>query len=386
MLRRLFPPKTKAESAPGGALIADEDKIRVEVASQWQLMWRKFKRHKVAMIGGVVVLMFYLTALLADFVAPTHFTTYNKEYVNAPPQTLRLFRDGKLAPYVVGYKFVRDPKSFKKTWTLDEGVIIPVGLFVRGEPYKLLGLIPGDIHLIGPLHPDDPFYLLGTDKSGRDVFGRIVFSSQISLTVGLIGVAISLVLGILIGGISALASPVVDNIIQRLIEVIYSIPTIPLWLALAAVVPLDWSPVQVYFMITVILSLIGWTALARMVRSKFLSLREEDFILAATLDGVPRGRMIFTHMIPSFLSHIIARVTLMIPWMILGETALSFLGLGLREPVVSWGVMLKETQKVGVIASFPWLLYPAVAVIVVVLALNFLGDGLRDAADPYQSR
>jgi peptide/nickel transport system permease protein len=386
MLRRLFQPGTKTEPAPGSAPADDDDKIRVEVASQWQLMWRKFKRHKVAMIGGVVVLMYYATALLADFVAPTHFTTYNKEYVNAPPQTVHLFRDGKFAPYVTGYTFVRDPKSYKKTWTLDESVVIPIGLFVHGEKYKLLGLIPGDIHLIGPLHQDDPFYLLGTDKGGRDVFGRIVFSSQISLTVGLIGVSISLVLGILIGGISALAGPAVDNIIQRLIEVIYSIPTIPLWLALAAVVPLDWSPVQVYFMITVILSLIGWTGLARVVRSKFLSLREEDFILAAVLDGVPRGRLILRHMIPSFLSHIIATVTLSIPWMILGETALSFLGLGLREPVVSWGVMLKETQKVGVIASFPWLLYPAVAVIIVVLAFNFMGDGLRDAADPYQSR
>lgn len=385
MLRRLLHQKTKADPASESALIAADDKIKVEVASQWQLMWWKFKRHKLAVVGGIVVLLYYLVALLADFVAPTHFTTYNKDYVNAPPQAIRVFRDGAFAPCVTGYKFERDPKSYKKTWTLDESVIIPIGLFVRGEPYKLLGLIPGDVHLIGPIHMGDPFYILGTDKGGRDVFGRIVYSSQISLTVGLIGVAIALVLGILIGGISALAGPGVDNIIQRLIEVLISIPTIPLWLALAAVVPLDWTPVQVYFMITVILSLIGWTGMARVVRSKFLALREEDFILAATLDGVPRGRMIFRHMIPSFLSHIIATITLNIPWMILGETALSFLGLGLREPVVSWGVMLKETQKVGVIASFPWLLYPAVAVIIVVLALNFLGDGLRDAADPYQS-
>ncbi len=358
----------------------------MEVASQWQLMWWKFKRHKIAVLGGVVVLLYYLTAVFANFLAPVRFTTYNEQYVNAPPQKIRLFQDGRLAPYVNGYRFERDPKSFKKTWALDPTVIIPIGFFVHGESFRLLGIVPMDIHLVGPVHQGDPFYLLGSDKGGRDVFSRIIYSSQISLTVGLVGVAISLVLGILIGGISALAGPGVDNLIQRLIEVLISIPTIPFWLALAAVVPLDWTPVKVYFMITIILSLIGWTGLARVVRSRFLALREEDFILAANLDGVSRGRMIFRHMIPSFLSHIIANVTLSIPWMILGETALSYLGLGLREPVVSWGVMLKETQKVGVIASFPWLLYPAVAVIIVVLALNFLGDGLRDAADPYQSR
>ncbi len=380
LIRRL----RKRSAAPP---VRDSDEsTTIEVASQWKLIWWKFRRHRLAMAGAVVVILFYLAALLADFVAPVHFTTYNDQYVNAPPQGIHLFRDGAFAPYVTGYKFERDPKSYKKYWTLDETVIIPVGLFVRGEPYKLLGLIPGDIHLIGAVHPEDPFYLLGSDKSGRDVFSRIVFSAQVSLTVGLVGVAISLVFGILIGGVSALAGPGVDNVIQRLIEVLISIPTIPLWLALAAVVPPDMPPVQVYFMITVILSLIGWTGMARVVRSKFLALREEEFILAATLDGVPRGRMIFRHMIPSFLSHIIATVTLSIPWMILGETALSFLGLGLREPVVSWGVMLKETQKVGVLSSFPWLLYPAVAVIITVLAMNFLGDGLRDAADPYQSR
>ena len=385
-MRRLFSRKPKPSPALPAGVDADAENIRVEVASQWRLMWWKFKRHRLAMVGGVIVLLYYLTALLANFVAPSHFTTYNADYVNAPPQAIRLFRDGAFAPYVNGYGFERDPQSFKKTWILDESVVIPIGLFVRGEPYRILGILPDRIHLIGPVQENDPFYLLGTDKSGRDVFSRIVFSSQISLTVGLVGVAISLILGILIGGISALAGAGVDNVIQRLIEVLISIPTIPFWLALAAVVPLDWTPVQVYFMITIILSLIGWTGMARVVRSRFLALREEDFILAATLDGVPRGRLILRHMIPSFLSHIIASVTLSIPWMILGETALSYLGLGLREPVVSWGVMLKETQKVGVIASYPWLLYPAVAVIVVVLALNFLGDGLRDAADPYQSK
>ncbi len=362
----------------------DAEHIQIEVASQWQLMWWKFKRHKIALLGGVVVLAYYFVALFADFFAPFHFTTYRDEYVYAPPQLVHLFRDGKLGPYVYGYRFERDPESFKKTWAIDESVIIPIGFFKRGDPYQLWGFISGDLHLIGPENPGDPFYLMGADKSGRDVFSRIIYSSQISLTVGLMGVALSLILGIIIGGLSGLIGGSLDNAIQRLTEILISVPTLPLWLALAAVVPLDWTPLQVYFMITVILSLIGWVWLARVVRSKFLALREEDFILAATLDGVPRGRMIFRHMVPSFLSHIIASITLSIPGMILGETALSFLGLGLRPPVVSWGVMLQETQKVVVVATYPWLLFPAGAVIIVVLALNFLGDGLRDAADPYQ--
>ncbi len=365
------------------ALAVEEvEHTRVEVASQWQLMWWKFKRHKMAMAGGAVVLAYYVVALFAGFFAPVHFTTYKEEYVYAPPQQIHLFRDGKLDPYVYGYRFERDPASFKKTWFIDENVIIPIGFFRRGEPYKLLGLIPGDIHLIGPENPGDPLYLLGADKSGHDVFSRIIYSSQISLTVGLVGVVLSLVLGIVIGGLAGLLGGAFDNIVQRLNEILITIPTLPLWLALAAAVPLDWGPLEVYFIITLILALVGWTHLGRVVRSKFLALREEDFILAAVLDGVPRGRLILRHMIPSFLSHIIASITLAIPGMILGETALSFLNLGLRPPVVSWGVMLQETQKVSVIATYPWLLYPAASVIIVVLALNFLGDGLLDLLDP----
>lgn len=361
-----------------------EHDIQLEVASQWQLMWWKFKRHKLAMFGGVLVLFFYMLAIFAEFFAPVNFTTYNDQYVYAPPQMIHFFRDGKLLPHVYGYKFERDPVSYKKTWAIDESVIIPLRFFNRGDSYKFWGLFRGDLHLVGPVNAKDPFYLLGADKSGRDVFSRIIYSARISLTVGLVGVAISLTIGILVGGVSGLAGGVVDNLIQRLIEILISIPTLPVWLTLAAMVPLDWSALRVYFMITLILSLVGWMGMARVVRSKFLALREEDFIMLAQLDGVPRGRLITKHMLPSFLSHIIASITLSIPGMILGETALSFLGLGLRPPVVSWGVMLQDTQKVAVIAIYPWLLYPAVAVIIVVLALNFLGDGLRDAADPYQ--
>lgn len=356
---------------------------RSEVASQWKLMWWKFKRHKLAMFAGVVVIIAYLTAMFAEFVAPVGFTTYIDQYVYAPPQRLHLFQDRKLSLHVYGYNFERDPVSFKKTWFIDESIVIPVGFFVRGESYSLWNFIESDIHLIGPKTLGDPFYLMGADKNGRDVFSRIVYSSRVSLTVGLLGVVINLMLGIIIGGLSGLASRMTDNIIQRLIEILITIPQLPLMLALAAVVPLDWGALKVYFMITIILALIGWPGLARVVRSKFLSLREEDFILSANLDGVPTGRLIFRHMIPSFLSHIIASVTLSVPYMILSETALSYLGLGLRPPVVSWGVMLQDTQKVAVLASYPWLLWPAVAVIVIVLAFNFLGDGLRDAADPY---
>jgi peptide/nickel transport system permease protein len=370
-----------ANRASGGPSL--ESDVQVEVASQWQLMWWKFKKHKLAMFGGALVLSFYFLAIFAEFFAPVKFITYNENYVYAPPQMIHFFHDGKLAPYVYGLKFERDPISYKKTWAIDESVMVPLRFLNRGDPYKLLGLIRGDLHLIGPVNAQDPFYLLGADKSGRDIFSRIIYSARISLTVGLVGVAISLTIGILVGGTSGLAGGVVDNLIQRLIEILIAIPTLPVWLALAAMVPLSWSALRVYFMITVILSLVGWMGLARVVRSKFLALREEDFIMAAQLDGVPRGRMITKHMLPSFLSHIIASVTLAIPGMILGETALSFLGLGLRPPVVSWGVMLQDTRIVAVIASYPWLLFPAVAVIIVVMALNFLGDGLRDAADPY---
>jgi len=335
------------------------------------------------MFGGTIVLLYYLVAIFAEFFAPFATDTYHADYAYAPPQTIQLFRDGQFAPYVNGYTFERDPVSFKKTSTLDEETVVPLGLFVRGETYKMWGIIQTDIHLFGPLNADDPFFLMGADKNGRDVLSRTIYSSRVSLSIGLIGVAISMAIGIILGGVSGLVGGWVDNVIQRMIEITMSIPTLPIIVAIAAMVPLDWPVLRVYFIITLLFSITGWTGLARVVRSKFLAVREEDYVLAAKLDGVRPRRLILRHMLPSFYSHLIASLTLSIPGMILGETALSFLGVGLRPPVVSWGVQLQETQKVTVVAQYPWLMFPALAVIVVVLAFNFLGDGLRDAADPY---
>jgi peptide/nickel transport system permease protein len=360
-----------------------QEDLSIEVASQWQLMWWKFRKHRLAVAGGIVVAIFYFVAIFADFFAPVSPVTYIADYAYAPPQTINFIRDGQLAPYINGYRFERDPQSFKKIWFLDESVIIPIGFFVRGEPYKLFGFIESDIHLIGPVESGQPFYLMGADKSGRDVFSRMIFSSRVSLSIGLLGVGISLALGITLGGISGLAGGMVDNIIQRLIELTLSIPALPIIIAFAALVPIDWNIYLVYFIITLLLAFFTWPGLARVVRGKFLALREEDFVLAARLDGAKPRRLIFRHMLPSFASHIIASITLALPGMILGETALSFLGVGLRPPAVSWGVQLQEAQRVNVIAIYPWLLMPAFAVIIIVLAFNFFGDGLRDAADPY---
>jgi len=363
--------------------VTDEESLKLEVASQWKLMWWKFRKHKLAMISGAMVIAFYVVALFCEFLAPNVPTTYLDIYATAPPQPVSLFYEGKWMPHVKGLTYERDPISLRKTWIVDESITVPIGFFVRGDPYKMWGFIPLDLHLFGSKHPGDPFYLMGADMIGRDVFSRLIYSSRVSLTVGLVGMVISLSIGILLGGVSGLVGGALDNIIQRIIEILMSIPTLPVWLALAAVVPIDWPALRVYFMISIILSLISWTGMARVVRSKFLALREEDFVMAAMLDGCGKTRLILRHMLPSFLSHIIASITLWIPGLILGETALSFLGLGLRPPVVSWGVMLQDTQKVAVIARYPWLLAPGGAVFLIVLTLNFLGDGLRDAADPY---
>ena len=359
---------------------ATESAVSLEVAGQWRLMWWKFKRHRLAFVSLIVLIIFYLIAIFCEFVAPTKFW---RDYVYAPPQTIKFVHDGQFGLYVNGYKFERDPRTFEKTWTIDNETIIPIGLFVKGEPYKLWGLFRGDRHLFGPTEAGQPFFLWGSDKNGRDILSRSIYSSRISLTIGLVGVLFTLVLGILFGGLSGLLGGWVDTSVQRLVEILMSIPALPIYMAFGAMVPIDWPPTRIYFMTSLIISLLGWTWLARVVRSKFLSLREEDFVLAARLDGCGPMRLIFKHMLPSFYSHIIASLTLSIPSMILSETALSFIGLGLREPVVSWGVQLKDAQKITNLANYPWILFPALSIVIVVLAFNFLGDGLRDAADPY---
>ena len=281
---------------------------------------------------------------------------------------------------------VVDQESLRRNYTVDDKKAVPIGFFVKGAPYKMWGLIPLDIHLIGPLRSGDPMYLLGTDKLGRDVLSRLIYGTRVSMSIGLVGVCISLLLGVVLGSISGFYGGWVDLFIQRIIEVISAMPTIPLWLGLAAAIPLTWSPLQVYFVITLIVSLFGWTGLARQVRGRFYALRGEDFVTAAKLDGSSERRLIFRHILPSLTSHILAVVTLALPTMIVAETALSFLGVGLKPPVVSWGVLLQDAQNIRVIATAPWMLvWPAGAVVLAVLSFNFLGDGLRDAADPYES-
>lgn len=362
-----------------------QEEVRLLVAGQWQLMWWRFRKHKVAMAATLITLLIYLVAVFAEFLAPLPRDHYAADYTWAPPQRLRWFStEGGFLPHVYGYQVEIEPQALRRVFTPDPEQLVELGMFVKGlEEYRLLGLIPTDRHLFGPKDPTQPFYLLGADKLGQDLYSRLIFGTRISMTIGLVGVSLSLVLGIFLGGISGYFGGLSDNIIQRSIEFIRSVPSIPLWMGLTAALPDDWDALKRYFAITVILSIVGWTGLARVVRGRFLSLREEDFVTSARLDGVSELGIIFRYMLPSFLSHIIASVTLSIPGMIIAETSLSFLGLGLRPPVVSWGVLLKDTQNVRAIATAPWLLYAAIPVIVSVLALNYVGDGLRDAVDPY---
>jgi peptide/nickel transport system permease protein len=366
------------------APIADEQ--RVFVASQWQLMWWRFRKHRLAVASAVVVAGFYLAVVSADFLAYSDPNASEAQRSLMPPQPVHWFDEGRFRPHVYGFKGARDPQTFKRVYRPDPSEKIPIRFFAEGFEYRFLGVIPMTRHLIGVdpgLDASKTIFLLGTDVQGRDLWSRLMYGTRISLTIGLLGVTMSLVLGVVLGGFSGFYGGIADTVIQRIIEILRSIPTIPLWMGLAAALPRDWTILQVYFAITIIISLLGWTELARVIRGRFLALREEDFVVSARLVGCSQMRTIFVHMVPSFMSHIIAATTLALPAMIISETALSFLGLGLRPPAISWGVLLQQAQNVQTVAISPWLMIPAVPVIIAVIAFNFLGDGLRDAADPY---
>jgi peptide/nickel transport system permease protein len=364
------------------APVAEE---RISVASSWTLVWWRFRKHRLALLSVAVLASLYAVVLCPDF-----FSTQDPEATDArlafiPLQRLHLFDGGRVSPWVPAVAGKRNPVTLRMEWQADPARKVRVGFLVPGSPYHVLGLFPARVHLLGLMEGSagERLHLLGTDRLGRDQWSRLMHGTQTSMTIGLVAVTLSVVLGILLGGVSGYFGGTLDLVIQRLIELLQSLPTIPIWLALTAALPRDWTPPQVFFAITVILALVGWTTLGREVRGRFLALREEDFVVAAELAGCSRARIIVRHMVPTFLSHIIATSTLAIPAMIINETSLSFLGLGLRPPAISWGVLLQEAQNIQTVALAPWLLTPGLVVIASVLAFNLVGDGLRDAADPY---
>ena len=359
------------------------DDERRYMASQWRLMWWKFLDHKVAVGSAIGLMIMYTAAIFCEFLSPSDPRKRDAAHSFAPPQRIHIFHEMRLErPFVYPQVQHIHPETLARTYTEDKAKPRPIRLFVKGEPYRLWKLIPMQRHLVG-LDNGERLYLMGADRLGRDLFSRILDGSRISLSIGLMGVTISLVLGVIIGGISGYYGGLIDNLIQRSIEMLRSFPTIPLWLALSAAMPAHWSQIRVYFCMTVILAGIGWTGLARVVRGKILALREEDYAMAAKVVGVKEFSIIIRHLIPGFLSHLIVSVTLAIPGMIMAETSLSFLRLGLRPPTISWGVLLQDAQNIRAVNLYPWLMLPVLFVIVTVLMFNFVGDGLRDAADPY---
>ena len=366
--------------------IRDREAERYYVASSWTLMRRKFFKHRMALAGGSVLLLFYFGSLFAGFFSTHDTLSRFGDYSLASPQRIRLFHHGTLQrPFVYGLEVAVDPETYRRSYVEDGKTVYPIRFFVHGDGYKLLGVVRTDRRFMGVDEPGTLF-LFGTDRLGRDMYSRTVAGARVSLTIGLVGVAISFVIGCLLGGLSGYLGGPVDMLIQRLIEFLTALPTLPIWMALAVAVPSAWDPIAVYFMITVILSIVGWTGLARVVRGKLLQLRVEDYVLAAKIAGATELSTIGRHLLPGFMSFLIVHLTLAIPGMILGETMLSFLGVGLRAPVVSWGVLLEQAQNFRSVSLAPWLLIPAIFVIVTVLCFNFVGDGLRDAADPTQDR
>jgi len=360
--------------------ISAEEKFYV--ASQWQLMWREFVKHKLAIFGGTVLAIFYIAAIFCEFFSPYNIYKRHTEYIYSPPQRIHFFDDKgfNIRPFVYGLERIKGQPG--RIYSEDRTKKYPIYFFVHGDEYKLWNLFETDLHLFGV--KEGVGFLFGTEELGRDLFSRNLYASRISLSIGLVGIGLSFILGCMLGGISGYYGGRIDMIIQRLVEFLISVPTIPLWMALSAALPSRWSPIKVYFGITIILSIVGWCGLSRVVRGKLISLREEDFVMAAGIAGASETRIITRHLLPSFLSYLIVNLTLAIPYMILGETALSFLGLGIRPPAVSWGTLLQGAQKVHAILLHPWLLIPGIFVIIAILAFNFLGDGLRDAADPYK--
>lgn len=357
---------------------------KVYLASQWRLMWWKFRRHRLALASGVFLALMYAGIFVTEFLAPYNYQMRHTEFLYTPPQALHLFHEGRfVGPFVYGYRMVKDMDTLRRVYTPDRTKVEPLRFFCHGDSYQFWGLWDGNVHLFCPAKGGSAF-LLGTDRLGRDILSRIIEGARISLSIGLIGIGVSIVLGVLLGGIAGYFGGLPDVLIQRMTEILQSLPSIPLWLTIAAILPVTWPPLVVYLFITIVLGLFEWTGLARAVRSKLLALREEDYVLAAQLMGAKSARIVARHLIPGFTSHLIASATLAIPSMILGETALSFLGLGLRAPITSWGVLLTDAQNINIVALYPWLMLPVVPVVLVVLAFNFLGDGLRDAADPYK--